>query len=93
MIVAEATNISAQGRDYAVTPSIWNDEKVLGWKTGTDAVHAAGGKIVSQFWHVGRFSSPQLQPNNLASVAPLAIKAEGDTYIVDGFVPVLMPRA
>lgn len=93
LIVAEATNISAQGRGYAATPGIWNDEQVLGWKTVTDAVHAAGGKIVCQLWHVGRFSSSQLQPNNLAPVAPSAIKAEGDTYTVDGFVPVSMPRA
>lgn len=93
LIVAEATNISAQGRGYAATPGIWNEEQVQGWKKVTDAVHAAGGKIVSQLWHVGRFSSTQLQPNGEAPVAPSAIKAEGDTYTTDGFVPVSMPRA
>ncbi|MND70317.1 N-ethylmaleimide reductase [compost metagenome] len=93
LIVAEATNISAQGRGYAATPGIWSEEQVAGWKKVTDAVHAAGGKIVSQLWHVGRFSSVELQPDGAAPVAPSAIKAEGDTYTVNGFVPVSMPRA
>ncbi|MCI8210001.1 alkene reductase [Pseudomonas sp. S25] len=93
LIVAEATNISAQGRGYAATPGIWNDAQVAGWRKVTDAVHAAGGKIVSQLWHVGRFSSVDLQPDGQAPVAPSAIKAEGNTYTVDGFVPVSTPRA
>lgn len=93
LIVAEATNISAQGRGYAATPGIWSEEQIAGWKKVTDAVHAAGGKIVSQLWHVGRFSSVELQPNGQAPVAPSAIKAEGNTYTAEGFVPVSMPRA
>jgi len=93
LIVAEATNISAQGRGYAATPGIWSEEQVAGWKKVTDAVHAAGGKIVSQLWHVGRFSSVDLQPNGESPVAPSAIQAEGNTYTADGFVPVSMPRA
>lgn len=93
MIVAEATNISAQGRGYAATPGIWSDAQVAGWRTVTDAVHAAGGKIVSQLWHVGRFSSVDLQTNGEAPVAPSAIQAEGNTYTANGFVPVSMPRA
>lgn len=93
LIVAEATNISPQGRGYAATPGLWSDAQVAGWKQVTDAVHAAGGKIVSQLWHVGRFSSVALQPGGQAPVAPSAIKAEGNTYTADGFVPVSMPRA
>lgn len=93
LIVAEATNISPQGRGYAATPGIWSDEQVAGWKKVTDAVHAAGGRIVCQLWHVGRFSSTQLQPDGAAPVAPSAIQAEGNTYTVDGFVPVSSPRA
>ncbi|WP_440072933.1 alkene reductase [Pseudomonas fragariae (ex Marin et al. 2024)] len=93
LIVAEATNISAQGRGYAATPGIWSEQQVAGWRLVTDAVHAAGGKIVSQLWHVGRFSSVDLQPNGEAPVAPSAIKAEGNTYTAGGFVPVSMPRA
>ncbi|GFM76148.1 alkene reductase [Pseudomonas cichorii] len=93
LIVAEATNISAQGRGYAATPGIWSEEQVAGWRKVTDAVHAAGGKIVSQLWHVGRFSTVDLQPDRQAPVAPSAIKAEGNTYTTEGFVPVSMPRA
>ncbi|MEQ9946288.1 alkene reductase [Pectobacterium aroidearum] len=93
LIVAEATNISAQGRGYAATPGIWSDEQVAGWRKVTDAVHAAGGKIVSQLWHVGRFSSTELQPYGESPVAPSAISAEGNTYTTEGFVPVSMPRA
>ncbi|MDI6028779.1 alkene reductase [Corticibacterium sp. UT-5YL-CI-8] len=93
LIIAEATNISMQGRGYALTPGIWTDEQVAGWKKVTDAVHAEGGKIVSQLWHVGRYSHNDLQPNGQAPVAPSAIKAEGDTYTNDGMVPVAMPRA
>ena len=93
LIVSEATNISPQGRGYAATPGIWNDAQVAGWKQVTDAVHAAGGKIVCQLWHVGRFSSVELQPDGGAPVAPSAIKAEGSAYTTEGFVPVSMPRA
>lgn len=93
LIIAEATNISAQGRGYAATPGIWNDEQVQGWRLVTDAVHAAGGRIICQLWHVGRFSSVELQPGRQAPVAPSAVQAEGNTYTADGFVPVSMPRA
>jgi N-ethylmaleimide reductase len=93
LIIAEATNISPQGRGYALTPGIWSDEQVAGWKKVTDAVHAAGGTIVSQLWHVGRFSHVDLQPDGQAPVAPSAVKAEGQTYTNDGMVDVSMPRA
>ncbi|MFM0047779.1 alkene reductase [Paraburkholderia sediminicola] len=93
LIISEATNISAQGRGYAMTPGIWTDEQVAGWRKVTDAVHAAGGKIVAQLWHVGRFSHVDLQPNGEAPVAPSAVKAEGTTYTEKGIVEVSMPRA
>ncbi|MEQ5843745.1 alkene reductase [Paraburkholderia acidicola] len=93
LIISEATNISAQGRGYAMTPGIWTEEQVAGWKKVTDAVHEAGGKIVAQLWHVGRFSHVDLQPNGEAPVAPSAIKAEGKTYTENGLLEVSMPRA
>ena len=93
LIISEATNISSQGRGYAMTPGIWTDAQVAGWKTVTDAVHDAGGKIVCQLWHVGRFSHVDLQPNGEAPVAPSAIRAEGTTYSENGVVDVSMPRA
>lgn len=93
LIIAEATNISAQGRGYALTPGIWSDAQVAGWKQVTDAVHAAGGRIVSQLWHVGRFSHTSLQPGGAAPVAPSAIRAEGPTFTNIGMQEVSTPRA
>ncbi|OWT63665.1 alkene reductase [Candidimonas nitroreducens] len=93
LIVSEATNISAEGRGYAMTPGIWTDEQVAGWRKVTDAVHAAGGKIVNQLWHVGRISHVDLQPNGQLPVAPSAIAAEGKAFTNNGFVDFSTPRA
>ncbi len=97
LIVTEATAISHQGQGYADVPGIWSDEQVAGWKRVTDAVHAAGGKIVVQLWHVGRVSHTDLQPGNAAPVAPSAITAKTKTVLIkDGtpaFVETSPPRA
>src|SRR3982074_2647417 len=61
LIISEATQISPQGKGYAWTPGIYNDEQAAGWKLSTAAVHAAGGRIFAQLWHVGRISHPELQ--------------------------------
>ncbi|PHM54348.1 alkene reductase [Xenorhabdus sp. KK7.4] len=93
LIISEATNISAQGRGYAMTPGIWTEEQMTEWKKVTDAVHATGGKIVMQLWHVGRCSHVDLQPNGESPVAPSAIKAAGNVYTVKGLQEASMPRA
>ncbi|PHM45378.1 alkene reductase [Xenorhabdus mauleonii] len=93
LIISEATNISAQGLGYTMTPGIWTEEQVAGWKIVTDAIHAAGGKIVMQLWHVGRCSHVDLQPNHEAPVAPSAIKADGMVFTDKGIQEVSMPRA
>jgi N-ethylmaleimide reductase len=93
LIVSEATNISPQGRGYAFTPGIYSEDQVAGWKLVTDAVHAKGGKILCQLWHVGRISHPSLQPDGALPVAPSAIKPEGDAYTEQGFEPFVTPRA
>jgi len=62
LIITEATAISHQGQGYADVPGIWSAEQVAAWKQVTDAVHAEGGKIVVQLWHVGRVSHTSLQP-------------------------------
>ena len=61
LIISEATNISPQGKGYIRTPGIWSKEQVEGWKLVTAAVHARGGKIFLQLWHVGRISHSLLQ--------------------------------
>ena len=93
LIISEATQISQQGQGYAWTPGLYTAEQVAGWKAVTDAVHAEGGKIVAQLWHVGRISHVSLQPNGQAPVAPSAIAAKGKTYIESGFADVSAPRA
>jgi len=56
LVISEGTQISPEGKGYMDTPGIYNDEQVAGWRTVTDAVHAAGGRIAAQLWHVGRVS-------------------------------------
>ena len=93
LIVSEATNISQQGKGYAFTPGIYTDEQVAGWRLVTDAVHAAGGLIVCQLWHVGRISHESLQANGALPVAPSAVRPEGQAFTEHGFAPHPTPRA
>ena len=93
LIVTEATPISAMGHGYPFLPGIYTDEQVAGWKKVTEAVHAKGGKIVLQLWHVGRISHPSLLPNNVLPVAPSAIKPAGQLYTYEGMVDFVEPRA
>jgi N-ethylmaleimide reductase len=93
LIIAEATQVSPQGKGYILTPGIYNEEQVQAWKKINDAVHAAGGKIFLQLWHVGRISHPSIQIDGALPVAPSAIKPEGNSYTNDGFVPMVTPRA
>ncbi len=98
LIVSEGTAITAQAQGYADVPGLYGTEQLDGWKKVTQAVHAAGGKIVCQLWHVGRVSHSALQPNNEPPVAPSAIRANTKTYLIDnegkdGFAPTSEPRA
>ena len=93
LIVTEATPISAMGHGYPFLPGIYTDEQVAGWKKVTEAVHAKGGKIVLQLWHVGRISHPSLLPNNVLPVAPSAIQPAGQLYTYEGMVDFVEPRA
>ncbi|WP_022964746.1 alkene reductase [Halopseudomonas pelagia] len=72
-MVTEGTQIEPRGQGYAWTPGIYTHEQVEGWRKVTDAVHAEGGVIFAQLWHVGRVSHSALQPNGDAPVAPSAI--------------------
>jgi N-ethylmaleimide reductase len=97
LIITEATAISHQGQGYADVPGIWSAEQVEAWQAVTKAVHAKGGKIVVQLWHVGRISHTSLQPNGQAPVAPSAIVAKSKTVLIENgvpsFVPTSAPRA
>ncbi len=93
LIISEATQISHQGQGYAWTPGIYSDAQIEGWKSVTEALHKAGGRLFLQLWHVGRISHTSLQPDGGAPVAPSAIRAKGKTFIETGFVDVSEPRA
>jgi len=93
LIVAEASQVSPQGLGYPGTPGIHSDAQVAGWKLVTDAVHAAGGRIFLQLWHVGRISHPALQPDGALPVAPSAIAPAGQAWTLDGMKPYVTPRA
>lgn len=98
MLITEATAISHQGQGYADVPGLYGADQLAAWRKVTDAVHAAGGKIVTQLWHVGRISHDSLQPGGGKPVAPSAIRAKSKTYLVnaDGtgsFADTSEPRA
>lgn len=93
LIISEATNISQQGKGYAFTPGIYTEAQIAGWKQVTDALHAKGGKIFCQLWHVGRISHPSLQPDGALPVAPSAIQPAGQAFTEHGFEPHPTPRA
>lgn len=93
LIITEATPISAMGHGYPALPGIYTDAQVTGWKKVTEAVHAKGGKIVLQLWHVGRISHPSLLPNGALPVAPSAIKPAGQAFTYQGLIDYVTPRA
>ncbi|MBF3223780.1 alkene reductase [Pseudomonas aeruginosa] len=92
LILSEATAVTPMGVGYPDTPGIWSDDQVRGWSNVTKAVHAAGGRIFLQLWHVGRISDP-LYLNGELPVAPSAIAAEGHVSLVRPKRPYVTPRA
>lgn len=97
LIVSEATQISPQGKGYSFTPGIHNDAQIKGWRLVTDAVHAQGGRMFLQLWHVGRMSHHSFHAGG-TPVAPSALVADAQVWVVgeDGvgrMVDVTLPRA
>jgi N-ethylmaleimide reductase len=97
LIVSEATQISRQGQGYSFTPGIYSPAQIAGWRLVTDAVHAAGGRIFLQLWHVGRMSHASFH-DGAPPVAPSALAPEAQVWIVDsngigGMVDCPTPRA
>lgn len=92
LILTEATAVTPMGVGYADTPGIWSREQVQGWKSVTEAVHADGGRIVLQLWHVGRISDPVFL-DGAQPVAPSAIAPSGHVRLVRPQRPYVTPRA
>lgn len=99
LVISEATNISPTARGYVYTPGIWTDAQEAGWKNVVEAVHAKGGRMALQLWHVGRVSHELVQPDGQAPVAPSALKGDGAQCFVEfedgsaGQHPTSTPRA
>lgn len=108
LIIAEATQISAQAQGYADTPGCYTEAQIVEWRKVTDAVHAEGGTIVVQLWHTGRMSHISFHGGQ-PPVGPSAIRANAKTFIgpeglspegpntagsnTAGFVDCSLPRA
>lgn len=93
LIITEGSQISPSAKGYIATPGIHSDAQVAGWRIVTDAVHASGGRVFLQLWHVGRCSHPDLQPGGALPVAPSAIQPAGECYTQEGFKKLETPRA
>ncbi len=92
LILSEATSVDPMGVGYPDTPGIWSDAQVAGWQTVTRAVHAGGGRIMMQLWHVGRVSHPDHLDGRLP-VAPSAIAPDGHVSLLRPQRPYVTPRA
>jgi N-ethylmaleimide reductase len=93
LIITEATPISPMAHGYPALPGIYTQDQVAGWKRIVDAVHAKGGKIYMQLWHVGRISHPSLLPDQALPVAPSALKPAGQAFTYSGLQDYVTPRA
>jgi len=97
LIIAEASPVLETGRGNPATPAIYSDEQIRGWRGVVDAVHAKGGVIFLQLWHVGRVSHSSFQPDGALPVAPSAVPITGDGMLAmtanRKMVPYETPRA
>jgi N-ethylmaleimide reductase len=93
LLITEASQVSQQGQGYQDTPGIYSKEQVAAWRRITDRVHARGGRIFIQLWHVGRISHTSLQPHGGKPVAPSAIRAKVKTFVGGVFTETSEPRA
>lgn len=93
LLISEAAQISPQAQGYGDTPGIYSRAQVEGWRLVTDAVHARGGRIVCQLWHVGRISHVSLQPGGAAPVSSTSRAAQVRTWIAGELHPCSAPRA
>ncbi|HGQ7767831.1 TPA: alkene reductase [Pseudomonas aeruginosa] len=95
LIIAEATQVTPYGQGYPSTPGIHSAEQIAGWKKVTEAVHAKGGLIFLQLWHVGRSSHSSFQPGGVLPVGPSAIAITDQVSLTPEWktVPYETPRA
>ncbi|MDU8418552.1 alkene reductase, partial [Pseudomonas syringae] len=93
LIIAEGTQPSDDGQGYLMTPCIYTDAHIAGWKQVTTAVHNKGGHIFIQLMHAGRMSHPDNTPHHRQAVAPSAISPETPIFTPTGMQDIPVPRA
>jgi N-ethylmaleimide reductase len=91
LIISEGVPVSTKAVGYINVPGIYSDAQVEAWKLVTNAVHAKGGKIFAQLWHVGRLSHPDFHNGELPH-APSAINPNEKSYTINGFVDTVTPK-
>jgi 2,4-dienoyl-CoA reductase-like NADH-dependent reductase (Old Yellow Enzyme family) len=91
LIISEATGISREGLGWPYAPGLWTDQQVEGWKPVLDAVHAAGGRMIAQLWHMGRLVHPDLGGGQPVSASATTAPHKAHTY--DGKKPYVEARA
>jgi 2,4-dienoyl-CoA reductase-like NADH-dependent reductase (Old Yellow Enzyme family) len=91
LIISEATGITVEGSGWPYAGGLWGAEHVAHWRTVTDAVHAAGGRIFAQLWHMGRLVHPSL--HGIAAVSASATTAPGEAHTYEGKQPYVQARA
>jgi N-ethylmaleimide reductase len=92
LIITEGSQVSKEAVGYINTPGIYSKAQVEGWKEVTKAVHAAGGKIFIQLWHVGRMSHPDFHGGGLP-LAPSALNPGAKSFTPQGFKDTVSPKA
>ncbi|WP_267900423.1 alkene reductase [Actinomadura spongiicola] len=92
LIITEAIQVSEIGQGYIQTPGLHTDEQVHAWRTVTDAVHAAGGRIVAQLVHCGRIGHPILYSDGALPLAPSAVASGESLFTPDGMLEHPVPR-
>jgi N-ethylmaleimide reductase len=92
LIVSEAVAISPEGFGWADTAGLWSTEQLRGWRRVTEAVHAAGGRIIAQLWHTGAMSHPELR-RGLQPLSASAIDPGQQAVTAAGRTPTVVPRA
>ena len=92
LIITEGTPIAPMAVGYAQVPGIWSEQQIEAWKPVTASVHAHGGRIFQQIWHVGRISDPLFLHGELP-IAPSAIAASGHVSLVRPEKSFVTPRA
>lgn len=93
LIFTEATQVSAMGKGYIKTPGIYTQSHIDGWKRIVHEIHANGGRVFVQLWHVGRISHTSLLPGGRAPVSSTDKAADAMTYTEKGFEPTSKPDA